>query len=103
MAGFGDSPKMSEGERKASDLELLASVVEELRTGSVEAERVRELGQAAAKLLGGLPPPPELVEGLVRCGLTVKEITGMLGPLPEQATEARAPADAASIEQLKIG
>jgi hypothetical protein len=93
---------MSEGERKASAAELLASVVEELRTGSVEAERVRELAQAAAKLLGGLPPPPELVEGLVRCGLTVKEITGVLGPLgmPEQATEAGAPADAASIEQL---
>ena len=51
-AGFGDSSKMSEGERKASAAELLASVVEELRTGSVEAERVRELAQVAAKLLG---------------------------------------------------
>src|SRR5262245_26744043 len=100
MAGFGDSPKMSEGERKASAAELLASIVEELRTGSVEAERVRELGEAAAKLLGGRPPPPELVEGLVRCGLTVKEITGGLGPLLEQTTRAGAPADAASMEQL---
>ena len=55
-----------------------------------------------AKLLGGLPPPPELVEGLVRCGLTVQEVTGVLGPpeMPEQATEAGAPAEAASIEQL---
>jgi hypothetical protein len=43
---------MIEGERKASAAELLASIVEELRTGSVEAERVRELGEAAAKLLG---------------------------------------------------
>jgi hypothetical protein len=91
---------MSEGERKASAAELLASIVEELRTGSVEAERVRELAQAAAKLLGGRPPSPELVEGLVRCGLSVEEITGVLGPLPEQATEAGAPADAASIDQL---
>jgi hypothetical protein len=99
-AAFGDSSKMSEGERKASAAELLASVVEELRTGSLEAERVQELAQAAARLLGGLPPPPELVEGLVRCGLTEKEITEALGPLPEQATEAGAPADAASIKQL---
>jgi hypothetical protein len=93
---------MIEGERKASAAELLASIVEELRTGSVEAERVRELGEAAAKLLGGLPPPPELVEGLVRCGLTVKEITGVLGSLGllEQTTEAGAGADAASIKQL---
>lgn len=44
---------MSEGERKASAAELLASVVKELARGSVEAERVRELAQAAAKLLGG--------------------------------------------------
>ena len=99
-AGFGVSTKMSE--RKASAAELLASIVEELRTGSVEAERVGELAGAAAKLLGGRPPPPELVEGLVRCGLTVKEITGVLGPLgvPEQAMEAGAPAAAASIKQL---
>src|SRR5262245_5457190 len=102
MAGFGDSSKMIEGERKASAAELLASIVEELRTGSVEAERVRELGEAAAKLLGDLHPPPELVEGLVRCGLTLKEITGVLGPLGllEQITEAGAPANAASMEQL---
>jgi hypothetical protein len=93
---------MSEGERKASAAELLASVVEELRTGSVEAGRARELAQASAKLLGGLPPPLELVEGLVRRGLTVKEITEVLGPLgmPEQATEVRAPAAATPIEQL---
>ena len=50
---FGVPTKMSEGERKASAAELLASVVKELGTGSVEAERVRELAQATAKLLGG--------------------------------------------------
>jgi hypothetical protein len=48
---------------------------------------VRELAQAAAKLLGGRPPPPELVEGLVRCGMTADEIRGLLGPYwsPQQA------------------
>jgi uncharacterized protein DUF3987 len=93
---------MSEGERKASAAELLVSVVEELTAESIEAERVRELARAAARLLGGRPPPPELVEGLVRCGLTVEEITAVLGPLGmrEQATEAEAGAAAASINQL---
>jgi hypothetical protein len=44
---------MSEGERKASAAELLASIVEELRTGSVEAERVRELGRGGSEAAGG--------------------------------------------------
>ena len=100
MARFGDSSKTSEGERKASAAELLASIIEELRAGSVEPERVRELARAAAILLGGLPPPPDLVEGLIRCGLTVSEIIGVLGPLPEQGTEEGTSAEAASIEQL---
>lgn len=100
MARFGDSSKTSEGERKASAAELLASIIEELRAGSVEPERVRELARAAAILLGGLPPPQELVEGLIRCGLTVSEIIGVLGPLPEQGTEEGTSAEAASIEQL---
>ena len=91
MARFGDSSKTSEGERKASAAELLASIIEELRAGSVEPERVRELARAAAILLGGLPPPPELVEGLIRCGLrrikdgaqmsNMREITGEMRTL----------------------
>ena len=52
MARFGDSSKTSEGERKASAAELLASIIEELRAGSVEPERVRELARAAAMFFG---------------------------------------------------
>ena len=100
MEGFGGSSKMTELKKSAAD--LVSEIVGRLSTGTVEPEQARGLAAQVAKLLGGLPPPAELVNGLVRCGLTVQEVTEVLGPpeMSEQAPEAGAPAGAASIEQL---
>ena len=100
MGGFGGSSKMTELKKSAAD--LVSEIVERLSAGTLELEQARGLAAQVAKLLGGLPPPAELVKGLVRCGLTVQEVTEVLGPpeMPEQAPEAGAPAAAASIEQL---
>jgi hypothetical protein len=83
-AGFGGSSKMTEVKKSVAD--LVSDIVERLRAGSVETEGARHLAGVAAKLLGGRPPAPELVEGLVRGGMTVAEIEGVLGPfwMPEE-------------------